>query len=495
MDDELCWLPALEQARRVRAGEVSAVELLQAHWARQQRLGPSLNAVVTTRLEAALADAAQADAERAAGRLRGPLHGVPITVKESFDVTGLPTTWGLEAQRTNVATRHAVAVQRLVDAGAIVWGKTNVPVLLADWQSFNPVYGTTRNPWDLERSPGGSSGGAAAALAAGLTPLELGSDIGASIRNPAHYCGVWGHKPTWGVVPMQGHELPGDECVDALDIGVAGPLARNAADLSLALDLLCEPLSAFGPMGRTPAAWRPDPLPLRRLRIAVMADEPRAEVDAPVRQAIERLADFFRREGLEVSLEARPVDAQEAWQVYIALLRGALCGHLSDADFAHAQAQARALAEAGADPDEYPLIHWRALTQTRRDWLRMDERRAVLRRRWAAFFERWDLLVTPVGATAAMRHDHQAMRWERMIPVNGRPQPQTTQLFWAGYPGVVGLPATCVPLGLTPEGLPVGAQLIGPAFGDRTGLRVAQWLQAEFHGFQRPPMPWAPSSA
>jgi amidase len=409
-----------------------------------------------------------------------------MTVKESFDVTGLPTTWGFESHKGNTATRNALAVQRLLDAGAVVYGKSNVPVALADWQSFNPVYGTSNNPWDLQRSPGGSSGGAAAALAAGLSALELGSDIGSSIRNPAHYCGVWGHKPTWGVVPLDGHELPGDETPDATDIGVAGPLARSAHDLTLALDIVAGPVSAFGPMGRTPAAWRDRGLPAHRLRVAVMLDEPRAEVDAPVRQQLEQLVDFLRHAGVEVSTEARPVDAELAWQAYVPLLRGALCAHLSDAEFDNASRQRAA---ASGPRTEFPAAHWHALTQTHRDWLRHDEQRNAMRRQWATFFERWDLLINPIAATTAMHHNHQGFRWERLLQVNGRPQPQTAQLFWAGYSGVVGLPATAVPLGLSSvDGLPIGAQLIGPAFADPVCLRFARWLETEYRGFVAPPL-------
>ena len=201
---DLALLPATELALRLRRRELSSLELLQHHLRRVERLNPALNAVVVLDTDVALQRARDADAALARGECWGPLHGLPMTVKESFDLPGLPTTWGFEAQRGNIATQHAVAVQRLLDAGAVVFGKTNVPVALADWQSFNPVYGTTNNPWDVTRTPGGSSGGSAAALAAGLTALELGSDIGASIRNPAHYCGVWGHKPTWGVVPHAG---------------------------------------------------------------------------------------------------------------------------------------------------------------------------------------------------------------------------------------------------------------------------------------------------
>jgi len=253
---ELAFQSASELSRRLRRRELSSVELLQHYLQRIERLNPALNAVVVLDAERALQRAKAADAALDRGEIWGPLHGLPMTVKESFDVPGLPTTWGFETMRDNIATRTATSVQRLLDAGALIFGKTNVPVAMADWQTFNPVYGTTNNPWDTTRTPGGSSGGSAAALAAGLTALELGSDIGASIRNPAHYCGVWGHKPTWGVVPQQGQQLPGMECVETIDIGVAGPLARSAQDLTLAMDVLSTPLRSFGALGWQPAAWR-----------------------------------------------------------------------------------------------------------------------------------------------------------------------------------------------------------------------------------------------
>ena len=224
---DLAFQSATELACRLRRRELSSVELLHHYLRRIERLNRTLNAVVVLDAERALPRAREADAALARGELWGPLHGLPMTVKESFDVPGLPTTWGFESMRDNIATQTATSVQRLLDAGAVIFGKTNVPVAMADWQTFNPVYGTTNNPWD-RHARRGSSGGSAAALAAGLSALELGSDIGASIRNPAHYCGVWGHKPTWGVVPQQGQQLPGMECVDTIDIGAAGPLARSA---------------------------------------------------------------------------------------------------------------------------------------------------------------------------------------------------------------------------------------------------------------------------
>jgi len=485
MSTDLALRSASELARQLRRRDVSAQELLQHHLRRIERLNPALNAVVVFDTDRALQRAHDADAALARGECWGPLHGLPMTVKESFDLPGLPTTWGFESQRGNIAKRPALAVQRLQNAGAVVFGKTNVPVALADWQSFNPVYGTTNNPWNLQRTPGGSSGGSAAALAAGLSALELGSDIGASIRNPAHYCGVWGHKPTWGVVPMQGHELPGDECPDMTDIGAAGPLARSAHDLTLAMDILAAPLRAFGPLGQLPAAWRDAGVPAPRLRIAVIADDPVAEVDDSVREQIRKLVDLLRRSGVTVGETERPVDSAETWQTYVPLVRSAVSAHLSQDEYAQALVHAAAQAPGST---EFPAMHWRGLTLAHRDWVMLDEVRSKLRRQWAAFFERWDLLICPVATTAAFKHNQQGFRWQRMVQVNGREQPSTTSLFWAGYTNLCGLPATAVPLGLSDEGLPIGAQVCGPVFADPVCLRFARWLEGEYRAFVPPPM-------
>jgi amidase len=485
MSTDLALRSASELAQRLRRRELCALELLQHHLRRIERLNPALNAVVVLDTDVAVQRARDADAALSRGECWGPLHGLPMTVKESFDLPGLPTTWGFEAQRGNIATRPALAVQRLLDAGAVVYGKTNVPVALADWQSFNPVYGTTNNPWNLERTPGGSSGGSAAALAAGLSALELGSDIGASIRNPAHYCGVWGHKPTWGVVPMQGHELPGDECPDMTDIGAAGPLARSAHDLTLAMDVLAAPLRAFGPLGWAPATWRDAGVPAPRLRIAVIADDALAEVDASVREQFARLVDFLRRSGVTVGEGERPVDSAETWQTYVPLVRSAVSAHLSDDEYEQALAQAAAQP---AGSIEFPAMHWRGLSLAHRDWVQLDEVRSKLRRQWAGFFTRWDLLICPVATTAAFKQNQQGFRWQRMVQVNGRDQPSTTSLFWAGYTNLCGLPATAVPLGLSNDGLPIGAQVCGPVFADPVCLRFARWLETEYRAFVPPPM-------
>ena len=489
--DDLALRPAHELARLVRRRELSAVELLEHHLARLERLDPKINAVPVRHAghERARIRAQAADKALARGELWGPLHGVPITVKESFDVSGLPTTWGFESHRGNVAERDAITVQRLKQAGAVLFGKTNVPVALADWQSFNPVYGTTNNPWDLGRTPGGSSGGSAAALAAGLSPLELGSDIGASIRNPAHYCGVYGLKPTWGVVSLEGHGLAPTAAVDLIDIAVAGPMARSAFDLELALDLLASPPTAMTPLGRLPVSWRTRGTPPRRCRVAMVFDDAEAEVDASVQQGLHALADFLRREGVAVDETSRPVDSAEAHAVYLHLLRAATGAKTDEASWTVAAERARGCA---ADDPSYPARHWRGMSTTHRDWIAMDERRMALRAQWAAFFERFDFVICPVATSPAFPQMQSGERWERMVEVNGRPQPSTTALFWAGYPGVVGVPACAVPVALAQggpyAGLPVGAQIIGPAFGDLDVLRFAQWLEREFHGFVPPPL-------
>jgi len=484
---DLTYSNATELLAHLRAGEVTSTQLLEQHIARVEQLDHRINAVVVRTFEAARERARQADEARARGEDWGPLHGLPMTVKESFDLPGTATCWGFPEYKDNIANQAAVAVQRLQDAGAVVFGKTNVPVALGDWQSFNPVYGTTNNPWDLTRTPGGSSGGASAALAAGMTPLELGSDIGASIRNPAHYCGVYGHKPTWGLVPMAGHQLPGVRCIDSLDIAVAGPLARSAQDLRLAMQVLTTPLQQFGPLGWTPAQWRHSEKAPWQCRVAIVYDDDEAPVDHSIQQRLHALTDFLRSQGVTVLEGHRPVDSHQSHRVYAHLLRSATGAWLDDATFARFQALA-----SQSDPalDTMRERLWRGSTLTHRDWVEFDQQRAVLRQQWQHYFESVDLLITPVATSPAFLHNQQGERWERMLQVNGQDQPHTHSLFWAGYPGVVGLPATAIPIGQSPEGLPVGAQIIGNTLADPLCLSMARWLETEWCGFTPPPLTW-----
>jgi amidase len=470
---------ATRLARALRAKKIGALELFDLYAARVRQHNRALNAICVMDLEGGRKAARAAD--RAKGR-KGPLHGLPMTVKESFDVAGWPTTWGLTEYKDNVARGDALAVRRLKRAGAVIFGKTNVPVLLADWQSFNPLYGTTNNPWDLTCTPGGSSGGAAAALAAGLTGLELGSDIGASIRNPAHYCGVYGHKPTWGICSSKGHALPGS--AHPSDIAAIGPLARSAEDLQLALGLVAGPDEVDG------AGWRlalsPSKLAsFRGLRVAVMPSHPTAEVDASVSGAIERLAKALAKRGARVSDKARPgFDPAEAHRVYLALLRAATAAR----QLPHHVALWEELSETRPREDpSYEAQAAHANVMRHKEWLGWSNRRHQMRLLWAEFFKEWDVLLCPPAATPAFPHNQDGERWERMMDVNGRPQPSTTQLFWAGYAGMCYLPATVAPIELSGGRLPVGVQIVGPQHGDLRTLEVARVLEKDYFAFTPPP--------
>ena len=473
---------AKQLASDIRRRKLGCLEALDLYLARMERFNGKLNAIVVTDVEGARRRARQADAALRRGKPWGPLHGVPMTIKESYDVAGMPTTWGLPALKDNVAARNALAVDRLLNAGVVLFGKTNVPAWLADYQSYNDVYGTTNNPWDVSRSPGGSSGGSAAALAAGLTGFEAGSDIGSSIRNPAHYCGVFGHKPTFGIVPPRGQALPGR--VAQGDISVVGPMARSAEDLAIGLSVMAGPDEIDG-AGLRLALPAPRRTALREFKVAVMLNDPAAEVDREVQARLQALADFLAKGKARVSLAARPaIDTAEAHRAYIFLLRAATAGRQTPEEFARNAEIARGLA-----PDDESYYAWtmRANTASHRDWLAANETRHKMRWRWAEFFREWDLLLCPVASSAAFPHDHVGERHERMITVNGKRVPCVDQLFWAGYGGMAYLPATVAPIGLTPGGLPVGVQIIGPQYGDRTCIEFARLLEREFQAFVPPP--------
>lgn len=475
-------LPAHRLAALIRARKVGSLELLDHFLARIASYDGALKSVCVLDTDRARKRARAADRALSKGERRGPLHGLPMTVKESFDVAGLPTTWGRPDLKGNVPATNARAVQCLLDAGAVIFGKTNVPALLADWQTFNPLYGTTCNPWDPSRGPGGSSGGAAAALAAGLTGLELGSDIGASIRNPAHFCGVYGHKPTRGVASAEGQTLP--PFITDNDIAVIGPLARSARDLEIALQLMAVP-DAIDARGVRIALPRPKPRAWRQWRVAVMDTADTAPVDAAVREGIGRVAGFLRRRGAKVSHTARPaIDRHEAHRVYVLLLRAATSRNQSDADFARNLEKARRLPR---DATGYAAWMLQANTLHHREWHQLNEARHHMRLAWEAFFRDWDVLLCPAAATTAFPHNQAGERWERMVMVDGTPQPSTTALFWAGFSGMAGLPSTVIPAGLAADGLPTGVQIVGPQYGDLTTLALACALETDFGGFQPPP--------
>ncbi|HYM33932.1 MAG TPA: amidase family protein [Steroidobacteraceae bacterium] len=447
---DLAFNSAIDIAKQIRERKLSAVECLEYFRKRIQRFNPKLNAIVVFDWDRAHARALQADQALARGESWGPLHGMPMTIKESYDLKNHPTTWGDPALKDMIATEDDLAVQRLESAGAVVFGKTNVPFRLMDFQSYNDIYGTTNNPWDTTRGPGGSSGGAAAALAAGLTGLELGSDIGGSIRNPAHYCGVFGHKSTYGLVGATRMAAPGN--LTRKDLGVYGPLARSAEDLALAMQFLAAP----GPFD-TPA-WQTNlPKPTKKLRdyrVVIWSSDARVAVAAEISARCQSIGDTLAKLGAKVSDKARPdVDTQRSTKLY------------------------RQLLEAATNPFG-ELKH--------SEWLDLDNERAHLRLRWRKFFKNWDIVIAPIAATAAFPHDHSAIQG-RTILIDGKTAPYFQQIFWAGLVTVAYLPSTVFPTGINKEGLPIGLQAIGAAYDDLITIDFARLLSQEIGGFTPPP--------
>jgi len=465
----------------IKAGEISALEAADFYIARIEAFDDAVNAVVVRDFERARARAKALDRLRKKLDRVPVLYGVPITLKESYDIAGLPTTWGNESAKDNIAVADAFAVARLKAAGAVILGKTNVPVMLADWQSFNPVYGTTSNPWDLARSPGGSSGGSAAALAAGFSALDAGSDIGASLRDPAHYCGIYAHKPSYGICSPRGHSLNGN--LAPADISCIGPMARSAKDLAGALRVMAGP-------DEIESGWRLD-LPkaavtsLAGLRVAIMASHEICPVEGEISKSLLELARFLKKAGAKVSVSARPeIDAAAAYENYLTLLNAALSARMPNKVLDRMREMLK-----HADPADRSavIVTARGNVIEHRLWLRANEERARMRAAWAAFFQSYDVLISPVGATAAVLHDHSGNMGERSIQVNGAPLNVADQLFWAGYSCNFGLPSTAAPLGHTASGLPYGMQIIGAPYADYTTIAVARLLEKSWAGFVPPP--------
>ncbi len=479
--NEAWSISARHLAGEISAGRISAVEAVEDCIGRIKRLDGALNAVCVPMFDEARSAAMAADDSRARGETLGPLHGVPVTVKEAHDVAGTATTWGLAERHNHVAEHDSEVVRRLKAAGAVLLGKTNVPPDLMDWQSDNPIYGRTNNPWDVGRTPGGSSGGSAVAMAAGYGYLESGSDIGGSLRNPAHFCGIAAHKPSFGVIPNHGHRLGDPD--EAIDLLTVGPMARHVEDLELGFDIMA------GPEPRDAPAWRFEAPPARHqaladYRIAVVFEEPVCRISAEVKAGIERLAGAAEAAGATVDRAARlPFDSPAAHHTYLQILRGAGAGALSDERWAEEQAIAR---DRPDDPD-YRARVARAYVQSHRAWLLADAERRRLRRAWSDFFRRYDVLLCPIAPTPAWPHDPRE-RYEREIDVDGEAIGYFDQIFWSGQPVLSYLPATTLPAGRSAAGLPVGAQIVADYLDDKTALACARLIEAETEGFVAPPM-------
>jgi amidase len=466
-------------ANAIQAKQISSVELTRLALNRIDKINPKINAIVTITADAAMQRAREADAALAKGMIWGPLHGLPCTIKDTFETMGVRTTAGAPVLKDYVPKQDAVAVSRMRSAGMVMIGKTNTPTMANDWQSYNDLFPTTNNPWNPGRTPGGSTGGGAAALAAGLGYLTLGSDIGGSIRIPSHFCGLFGHKPSLGVVPLRGHipPLPGVG-TGTSDLAVAGPLARSAADLLLAMQVLGgpEPKDALAYKWSLPLARKKS---IRDYRIRYVLEHPMCPVTAEVKNRLQAAVDALGKAGAQVE-EGFPksINVSDQYATYLHLLMSTEVSGYSQEDLK---------AIRGSNPtadDLVATILKEAVDGTHAKWLVADAHRHIARAAWEQYFKDYDVFLMPVDFVPAFPHDHK-IRYKRVLQTAEGPRRYNDQLFWSSFAIMTGLPATVAPVGLTSDGLPVGVQIMGPWLEDATPIFVAQMLEEKF-GFQVP---------
>lgn len=472
-DAEFAFASATEQLRQLQAGRVSARALLEIYLDRVDRLNGAYNLVVAADRERAWAAADEIDRRRANGAPLGQLAGLQITIKDSFEVTGMPATCGLEQLRDHRPREDADAVALLREAGANIFGKTNLPAGASDWQSFNPVYGLSRNPWNPERTVGGSSGGAAGAVAAGFTSFELGSDIGGSIRIPSHFCGVFGHKPTYGLVPLRGHIPPPPGMLSQPELGVAGPIARSAEDLALLLPVLA---------GRDLAPARQ--VRLQDFRVGIWMGDGAYRLDGAYRRALEGYVEDLRRAGASISPVSLPVDPQQSYETYLQVLFAIVGAPAPDEAVAFERL-------AGEDDTGIAAKLGRYMRTSLGEWFQLAEIREHLFAAWRGFFREYDLLLCPAVPVVAFEHMAQGSgvhsdQLFRRVSIDGEPAPYL-DFTWQGLALVANLPATVMPTGRFVDGLPAGLQIIGPYAEDLTPIRFAQLATGAVGGFAPPP--------
>jgi amidase len=465
---------------------VSAAKLLEQSISRIETLDKKINAVIVRDFDRARIAAKAADQAIAKGK-QLPLLGLPITVKESFNVAGLPTTWGNPEYKNWRPNEDALTVSRLKSAGAIIMGKTNIPFMLMDWQSYNNVYGTTNNPWNIDLTPGGSSGGSAAALAAGFTSLELGSDFGGSIRVPAHYCGVFGHKPSVNLVPMRGAGPPTSVPSPSLisDFIVGGPMARTAADLALGLKVLAGPDELWDGKAyklSLPAARHDH---LHQFRVLIVKNHPLCPTAAAIDKAMDCLAERLTQLGVAVSHDTRSVpDLAEITRTYCSLFSAFVVGNMPSDEYKRLLEATQILQN-----DDFSLeaCLQRGYTLSYRDWLMKTRTRGILRQQWRNLYKEFDVIICPVMPTPAFPYDHSDPS-KRQIKVDNIHAPYSNQYAWVSIATLFGLPTTVTPVGLTENNLPIGVQLIGDYLEDYTTIKLAGLIEDELGGFSEPPL-------
>ena len=481
---DLAFKTATELSALLAAKKISAVELAQDTIARIEQHDSKTNAVCVRDFARGFDAAKAADKALAQGETR-PLLGIPMTVKESFNVAGLPTTWGYPAQKDFIPAEDALAISRVKDAGAVILGKTNVPISLGDWQSYNEIYGTTNNPYDLGRTPGGSSGGSSAALAAGFGALSLGSDIGGSLRVPAYYCGIYAHKPTFNLAPLRGHTPPPLPPLPfERDLSVIGPMARSAADCALLLDVIAGPDPID--MG---VAYRLDLPPPRHtaikdFRILMLDTHPMIATAASVRNAISTLAGQLEKVGARITRDSALLpDLADNSRLYMRMLLSFLGASMPT----EVRSGARdALAAMGASDTSLGAERARGINLSHAEWVMANAARTLLRAQWRKLFETFDAVICPVMPTPAYPHDHSDDQDKRIIMIDNVAYPYSDQLAWPGIATLPGLPATAIPLTFAPDGLPIGVQIVGPWLEDRTPLKLAALIEEAFGGFVPP---------
>ena len=478
----------IELVDMLRSKQVSSVELLQHFVSRIEQYDTAVNAIVATDLDRAMTRAKAADDALARGESWGALHGLPMTIKDTYELVGMTTTAGARSMVDYRPTQDADAVRRLKDAGAIIFGKTNTPPYAMDVQTYNAMFGVTNNPWNLEHTSGGSSGGSAAAVAAGYSTIEVGSDIAGSIRTPAHYCGVYGHKPTHGIISLHGH-IPGPPGTKSQpDLAVGGPIARSAEDLALGLSILAgaDTLKSKGWQLHLP---QPRHQSLKDYRVAVWLDDETCQVDVEMRTVLETAVSSLKDAGVNVT-ETKPVSMKGVLNIYYTLLASitgssmpkgqyeALLGMKGDYSAIQAQYDL---------PGEY-LVHIGGLVATHRQWLGANARRAKMQYQLEQFFEQFDVLLCPVTPTTAPVHNNKGQLEERKIIINGQKRPYVDQFPWIALATMAGLPATSAPVGISSNGLPVNMQIIGPYLEDYTPIKFAELLAVAHDGIQYPDM-------
>jgi len=480
---DILTLPMHQLISKINNKEISSQELLEIQLEHISEHNASINAVITINEDLALKKAIEADEAMQKGENWGPLHGLPITMKDAYEVKDIISTGGSVKWKDHIPASNAVVADRLQQAGAIVFGKTNVPLLSGDWQSYNELYGVTNNPWNTHKTPGGSSGGSAAAVSMGFSSLEVGSDIGGSVRVPAHFCGVYGLKPSYGLIPLLGHLPPPPGILSHQDtLSVAGPIARSPKDIQIALSVLAgtSPLEQKG--------WKLDLPPARHqkikdFRVAIWPNDPFCNVENAISDAIEGFANQIGKLGATVQETNPGVSLQMNDDIYWNMSMPIIASGFPKSTLEKMKEFLR-----NSDPNDTNLRvrHARAALLKHKSWLSFNERRLHIKAMWEEFFASFDVLICPVVFTTAFDHNHEPDMYNRTITVDGVDRKYFELTVWPSVATLPQLPSLAIPIGQNAEGLPIGVQVIGPYLEDYTPIAFAQAIEGLCSGYSPP---------